>query len=77
MIDKVLLDSLQTTGIIDGYEYTLRKLIQDNLPTDNVYEKCAYYLLEYEKMSLKDNIRVKNLKDYVKMAETEEEEKKK
>ena len=76
MIDKVLLDSLQTTGIIDGYEYTLRKLIQDNLPTDNVYEKCAYYLLEYEKMSLKDNIRVKNLKDYVKMAETEEEEKK-
>ena len=76
MIDKDLIDSLQSTGIIDGYEYTLRKLVQDQLPTDNVYEKCAYYLLEYEKMYKKDNLRAKNLQEFVKMGEEKEEEKK-
>ena len=76
MIDKDLIDSLQSTGIIDGYEYTLRKLVQDQLPTDNVYEKCAYYLLEYEKMYKKDNLRAKSLQEFVKMGEEKEEEKK-
>ena len=76
MIDKDLIDSLQSSGIIDGYEYTLRKLVQNQLPTDNVYEKCAYYLLEYEKMYKKDNLRAKNLQEFVKMGEEKEEEKK-
>ena len=76
MIEKDLIDSLQSSGIIDGYEYTLRKLVQNQLPTDNVYEKCAYYLLEYEKMYKKDNLRAKNLQEFVKMGEEKEEEKK-
>ena len=50
MLDSELLNTLQSSGIIDGYEYTLRRLIEANLPTENVYEKCAYFLLEYQKL---------------------------
>ena len=37
MLDSELLNTLQSSGIIDGYEYTLRRLIEANLPTENVY----------------------------------------
>ena len=41
MIDGELLNSLQSSGIIDGYEYTLRRLIEANLPREKEYEKSA------------------------------------
>ena len=65
MIDGELLNSLQSSGIIDGYEYTLRRLIEANLPRENVYEKCAYFLLEYQKLILDNNIRAKGLQDFI------------
>ena len=57
-IDAQFIDTLELTGIIDAYEYVLRKLIQDSLPKEEVYEKCARYLLEYKKLLLENNIRV-------------------
>ena len=69
MIDGELLNSLQSSGIIDGYEYTLRRLIEANLPRENVYEKCAYFLLEYQKLILDNNIRAKGLQDFIDLSE--------
>lgn len=69
MIDGELLNSLQSSGIIDGYEYTLRRLIEANLPRENVYEKCAYFLLEYQKLILENNIRAKGLQDFIDLSE--------
>ena len=72
MLDSELLNTLQSSGIIDGYEYTLRRLIEANLPTENVYEKCAYFLLEYQKLILDNNIRSKGLQDFVMLTEKSE-----
>jgi hypothetical protein len=65
IIDKELINKLNGSGIVEGYEYVLRKLIEANLPREKVYEKCAFYLLEYQKNILKSNIRSKQIKDLV------------
>ena len=78
-IDPEFLDTLESTGIIDAYEYVLRKLINDSLPKDEVYEKCARYLLEYKKLVLENNIRAKNAKSFYELSylETDKKEEKK
>jgi hypothetical protein len=43
----------------------LRKLCLDGLPTQNYYELCAVYLLEYDKKINEKNIRTKALKELV------------
>ena len=63
-IDPEFIDTLESTGIIDAYEYVLRKLIDDSLPKEGVYEKCAHYLLEYQKLLLEHNIRAKNAQSF-------------
>ncbi len=67
-IDSQFIDKLELTGIIDAYEYVLRKLIQDSLPKEEVYEKCARYLLEYKKLLLENNIRAKNAKSFYELS---------
>lgn len=75
-IDRQFIDTLVSSGIIDAYEYVLRKLIQDNLPRSQVYEKCARYLLEYQKLVLENNIRAKNAQSFYNLTNIEEEKKK-
>ena len=70
-IDSQFIDKLELTGIIDAYEYVLRKLIQDSLPKEEVYEKCARYLLEYKKLLLENNIRAKNAKSFYELSNLE------
>ena len=70
-IDPQFIDKLELTGIIDAYEYVLRKLIQDSLPKEEVYEKCARYLLEYKKLLLENNIRAKNAKNFYELSSLE------
>ena len=67
-IDAQFIDTLELTGIIDAYEYVLRKLIQESLPKEEVYEKCARYLLEYKKLLLENNIRAKNAKSFYELS---------
>ena len=67
-IDSQFIDTLELTGIIDAYEYVLRKLIQESLPKEEVYEKCARYLLEYKKLLLENNIRAKNAKSFYELS---------
>ena len=67
-IDPEFIDTLETTGIIDAYEYVLRKLIDDSLPKEGVYEKCARYLLEYKQLLLENNIRAKNAKSFYELS---------
>ena len=70
-IDPQFIDTLELTGIIDAYEYVLRKLIQDSLPKEGVYERCARYLLEYKKLLLENNIRAKNAKSFYELSHLE------
>lgn len=72
MINKESIDKLESSGIIDAYEYVMRKLIQNDLPKENCYEKCAYYLIEYQKLILEHNIRAKGLKNLLDMPSNEE-----
>ena len=76
VVDSQFIDALESSGIIDAYEYVLRRLIADNLPMNQVYEKCARYLLEYQKLVLENNIRAKNAKSFFELANPEEEKKK-
>ena len=74
-INHEFIDTLESSGIIDAYEYVLRKLIEDNLPKMQVYEKCAKYLLEYQKLLLEKNIRAKNAQNLYKLSNFGEEKK--
>lgn len=74
-IDPQFIDTLELTGIIDAYEYVLRKLIEDSLPKENVYEKCARYLLEYKELVLQNNIRAKKAKSFYELSNLETEKK--
>ena len=76
VIDGQFIDTLESSGIIDAYEYVLRKLISENLPRNQVYEKCARYLLEYQKLVLANNIRAKNAQSFFELANVEQEKKK-
>ena len=75
-IDNQFINTLESSGIADAYEYVIRKLIEDNLPRNQVYEKCARYLLEYQKLLLENNIRAKNAQSFFKLSNIEEEKKK-
>ena len=75
-IEGQFLNTLESSGIVDAYEYVLRKLIEENLPRNQVYEKCARYLLEYQKLLLENNIRAKNAQSFFKLGVFEEEKKK-
>ena len=73
-IDPEFIDTLESTGIIDAYEYVLRKLIDDSLPKEGVYEKCAHYLLEYQKLLLEHNIRAKNAQSFYELTYLDDDE---
>ena len=75
-IDRQCLDTLEASGIIDAYEYVIRKLLNDENPRNQVYEKSARYLLEYQKLVLENNIRAKNAQAFFKLSNIEEEKKK-
>ena len=70
-LDPDFINKLEITGIIDAYEYVLRKLIDDSLPKEGVYEKCALYLLEYKKLLFENNVRAKNAKNLYKLSKLE------
>ena len=70
-IDPDFIDKLEITGIVDAYEYVLRKLIDDSLPKEGVYEKCALYLLEYKKLLFENNVKAKNAKNLYKLSKLE------
>lgn len=74
MIDIEHLNNLESSGIIDAYEYVLRKLISEGLPEEKVYEKCATYLLEYEKVHLDKNLKVNGINNYRKFEKQERKE---
>ena len=75
-MDNQFLNTLDSTGIRDAYGYVIRKLIEDNLPRNQVYEKCARYVEEYQKLLLENNIRAKNAQSLYKLSKIEEEKKK-
>ena len=74
-VNSEYLDPLESSGIIDAYEYVLRKLIEENLPKAQVYEKCARYLLEYQQLLLAKNIRAKNAEKFFELVGEEKKEK--
>ena len=74
-VNSEYLDPLESSGIIDAYEYVLRKLIEENLPKAQVYEKCARYLLEYQQLLLAKNIRAKNAQKFFELIDEEKQEK--
>lgn len=75
-LDRKYIDTLELSGIIDAYEYVIRKLLNDENPKNQVYEKSARYLLEYQKLVLENNIRAKNAQKFYKLTNNEEEKKK-
>ena len=75
-IDNQFIDTLESSGIIDAYEYVIRKLIEEDYPRDHVYERGSRYLLEYEKLLLKDNNKAKNVNTFLELTNQEEENKK-
>ena len=75
-IDNQFIDTLESSGIIDAYEYVIRKLIEEGYPRDHVYERGSRYLLEYEKLALNNNIRAKNVKTFFELTNQDDENKK-
>ena len=65
-------DPLKISGIIDSYEYVLRKLVEEGLPKFGVYEKCADLVLEYKELVLKNNILAKNAQSLFELQKLEE-----
>ena len=41
---KMILES----GIVEAYQYALRRLCENGLPLHNYFESCANYILEYD-----------------------------
>ena len=74
-LDRKYLDTLELSGIIDAYEYVIRKLLNDENPKNQVYEKSARYLLEYQKLVLENNIRAKNAQSFYELSNIEERNK--
>ena len=70
--DVRLHDPLKMSGIIDSYEYVLRKLVEEGLPKFGVYEKCADLVLEYKELVLKNNILAKNAQSLFELQKLEE-----
>ena len=70
--DSKLHDPLKLSGIIDSYEYVLRKLVEEGLPKFGVYEKCADLVLEYKELVLKNNILAKNAQSLFELQKLEE-----
>jgi len=52
----------------------LRRLCSDGFPTNNYFDLCAYYLLEYETIIKNKEIRDKPLKDLVEESNFKEKE---
>ena len=75
-VNNQFINTLESSGIIDAYEYVIRKLIEENFPRNQVHEKCARYLLEYQKLLLENNIKAKNAQSFFKLSNIEEEKKK-
>ena len=75
-IDRKYIDTLESSGIIDAYEYVIRKLLNDENPRNHVYEKSARYLLEYQQLVLANNIRAKNAQTFFQLTNIEEDKKK-
>ena len=75
-IDNQFIDTLESSGIIDAYEYVIRKLIEEDYPRDHVYERGSRYLLEYEKLALHNNIRAKSVQTFSEMTNQDDKNKK-
>ena len=65
-------DPLKISGIIDSYEYVLRKLVEEGLPKYGVYDKCADLVEEYKELVLKNNILAKNAQSLFELQKLEE-----
>ena len=63
LADKEAFILLSSSGIIEGYEYVIRKLIQEKLPEEDILTKCSNYLLEFEKSIKENKIRQSTLKE--------------
>ena len=70
--DIRLHDPLKISGIIDSYEYVLRKLVEEGLPKYGVYDKCADLVEEYKELVLKNNILAKNAQSLFELQKLEE-----
>jgi flagellar biosynthesis chaperone FliJ len=70
--DTRLHDPLKLSGIIDSYEYVLRKLVEEGLPKYGVYDKCADLVLEYKELVLKNNILAKKAQSLFELQKLEE-----
>ena len=70
--DIRLHDPLKISGIIDSYEYVLRKLVEEGLPKYGVYDKCADLVLEYKELVLKNNILAKKAQSLFELQKLEE-----
>ena len=75
-IDNQFIDTLEASGIIDAYEYVIRKLIEEGYPRDHVYERGSRYLLEYEKLALNNNVRAKNVNTFLELTNQDDKNKK-
>lgn len=75
-IDNQFIDTLESSGIIDAYEYVIRKLIEEDCPRDHVYDRCSRYLLEYEKLALNNNVRAKNVQKFIELTNQDDGNKK-
>ncbi|KAL4472387.1 hypothetical protein ABPG74_018336 [Tetrahymena malaccensis] len=54
---------LETSGILDAYEYFLRQLCKNGLPSGNVYEFAAQQILKFERKrnnEIKKRVALKN-----------------
>lgn len=71
MIHNEFLNPLIESGILNGYEYVLRKLIEAKIPDENKFEKCAFFLLEYEKFETMKDFKQVGLKDLINLKESE------
>ena len=70
--DIRLQDPLKLSGIIDSYEYVLRKLVEEGLPKFGVYDRCADLVEEYKELVLKNNILSKNAQSLFELQKLEE-----
>lgn len=56
------METLNISGILNGYEYCINKLIENNFPEKDIFKKCSMYILEYSSNLNRENLKAKSLK---------------
>lgn len=56
------MDALNKSGILNGYEYCISKLIENSFPEKDIFKKCSMYILEYSSNLNRDNLKAKSLR---------------